>query len=311
MVSMKSFTRDDGRVLQVVEGYREHVLGERPTYSTRTEWGADQYAAAAKKKLKRSQQFLKEFAHWGGHIEGARVIEVACGDGINSLLMALQPVESVIGIDLELPLVEQVERTERVRKLAARICAMADLEGDLDTVLDRLPLRFINMNATAMDFEDASFDFLMSRSAIEHIFPVEKALAEMARVVRPGGLLHLSTDPYFSHRGCHKTAVVDIPWAHARLSIDEYRRFVAESEGEAEAKKRSRRLETLNPYTIRQWQDEIEANGFEVLESEAVPSQLAQSLLETYSDVPETVLPGVEHRDLVNSRLRFWLRRKA
>jgi hypothetical protein len=34
-------------------------------------------------------------------------------------------------------------------------------------------------------------------------------------------------------------------------------------------------------------------------------------LLETYSDVPETVLPGVEHRDLVNSRLRFWLRRKV
>jgi hypothetical protein len=176
MVSTKSFTRDDGRVLQVVEGYREHVLGERTTYSTRTDWGADQYAAAARKKLKRSQQFLKEFAHWGGRLEGARVIEVACGDGINSLLMALQPVESVTGIDLELPLVEQVERTERVRKLAAQICAMADLEGDLDTVLGRLPLRFINMNATAMDFEDASFDFLMSRSAMNTFFRSKRLL---------------------------------------------------------------------------------------------------------------------------------------
>jgi ubiquinone/menaquinone biosynthesis C-methylase UbiE len=310
-IDMETFTRDDGRVLRVIEGYRERVLGERPTYSPRPDWSNQQYAAAAGKKLQRTRRFLAEFERRGGQVQGARILDVACGDAINCLLIALQPVREVVGIDLELPLLERVERWERTNALAAAVCKLAGLDGKTESILEELPLRLRKMDATAMEFADDSFDFLISRSAIEHIMPVEKAFAEMARVVRPSGLIHLSTDPYFSPRGCHKTGVVDIPWAHARLSLEEYRQFVTESEGEDRAVRRCRRLETLNPYTIRQWREKIEAGPFEVLEWNEEISRLAGTLLEEYPEVRETVLEGVEDRDLVHGRLNVWLRKRC
>jgi SAM-dependent methyltransferase len=306
---VETFTRNDGRILSVIKGYRQRILSERPTYSPRADWGYSEYATAAEKKRKRTLQFLAEFARWCGRIEGARVIDVGCGDAINCVLLALQPVRSVVGIDMELPLVEFVERRDRVRKLTSAVCKQAELTGEIDDILQRLKVRLLKMDATAMEFADASFDLLISRSAIEHIMPVEKAFTEMARIVRPRGLIHLSTDPYFSARGCHKSGVVDIPWAHARLSLDEYCRFVTEHESENRALKRRRRLETLNPYTIRQWREKIEAGPFEILEWQEERSALAEALLNEHPEVWETVRDGVEHRDLIHARLKIWLRR--
>jgi SAM-dependent methyltransferase len=45
------------------------------------------------------------------------------------------------------------------------------------------------MRAEKLDFPDASFDLLCSFHAVEHVPPIEQALAEMARVVKPGGRL--------------------------------------------------------------------------------------------------------------------------
>ncbi len=43
------------------------------------------------------------------------------------------------------------------------------------------------MRAEALDFADARFDKIVSIHAIEHIPELDGALAEMARVIRPGG----------------------------------------------------------------------------------------------------------------------------
>jgi ubiquinone/menaquinone biosynthesis C-methylase UbiE len=43
------------------------------------------------------------------------------------------------------------------------------------------------MSATSLDYDDASFDAIVSFHAIEHIPEVESAIKEMGRVVRPGG----------------------------------------------------------------------------------------------------------------------------
>jgi SAM-dependent methyltransferase len=307
---MQVFTRDDGRTLQVVEGYRERLLSQRSSYSPRPDWSDQQYATAARKKLKRTRRLLGEFARWGGRIEGARVLDVGCGDGINCLLVALWPVQSVVGIDMELPLVEAVERRDRVRRLTDHVCTETQLTGDLNEILERLPVRLLKMDASAMAFDDDSHDLLISRSAIEHIVAVERAFDEMARVVRPGGLIYLSTDPYFFPRGCHKSGIVDIPWAHASLSLDEYRRFVTEREGQDQARRRCRRLETINPYTIREWRQKIEACPFEILEWREERSAFAETLLDEYPQITEMMREGVERRDLVHERLKIWLRRR-
>jgi ubiquinone/menaquinone biosynthesis C-methylase UbiE len=165
------------------------------------------------------------------------------------------------------------------------------------------------MDATAMSFQDGTFDIVISRSAMEHFTPVEGALSEMVRVVRPGGIVYLGIDPFFWIRGCHKRGVVDLPWAHARLSLDDYRRFVAETEGEALADERRLRLETLNRLTIRQWRSMMEDTGCEILEWVTDPSPLGKSMLVERPEIEQTLLPGVDREDLLSERVSVVLRK--
>jgi SAM-dependent methyltransferase len=47
--------------------------------------------------------------------------------------------------------------------------------------------RVLVMRAEGLDFGDAEFDAIVSVHAIEHIPPLDLAMAEMARVLKPGG----------------------------------------------------------------------------------------------------------------------------
>ena len=169
-------------------------------------------------------------------------------------------------------------------------------------------VRFTRADAATLPFPGGSFDVLLSRSALEHIVPVEQALAEMARVVRPGGVIRHAVDPYYWLRGCHKRGLVDIPWAHARLSLEDFDRFVTEREGAAVAATRRGRLQTLNRLTLAEWRAAIAAGPFDILEWTEEPSPFAAQLLVENPDVIDTLANGVEPRDLVIGRLEFWLR---
>ena len=50
-------------------------------------------------------------------------------------------------------------------------------------------IRFMEMNAEALDFEDASFDVVISRNLTWNLPHPDTAYAEWVRVLRPGGLL--------------------------------------------------------------------------------------------------------------------------
>ena len=50
-------------------------------------------------------------------------------------------------------------------------------------------IRFMEMNAEALDFEDASFDVVISRNLTWNLPHPDAAYAEWVRVLRPGGLL--------------------------------------------------------------------------------------------------------------------------
>ena len=52
---------------------------------------------------------------------------------------------------------------------------------------DRVEVR--DADATRLPFEDASFDAVLSFIMLHHVIDWEQALAEIARVLRPGGLL--------------------------------------------------------------------------------------------------------------------------
>lgn len=93
---------------------------------------------------------------------GDRVLEVGCGRGHLTRRLAERGIDA-IGIDAN-PNAAELAGTDRV-----------------------LPMR-----AESLEFEDASFDFVISIHALEHIPELERALGEMGRVTRTGGTaLHI------------------------------------------------------------------------------------------------------------------------
>jgi SAM-dependent methyltransferase len=67
-----------------------------------------------------------------------------------------------------------------------------NLEFGADVRRDGVVFRYGDITGT--DFPDARFDAVTCMSVIEHGVPLEPFLAESARIIRPGGLLVVSTD---------------------------------------------------------------------------------------------------------------------
>jgi len=71
-----------------------------------------------------------------------------------------------------------------------------------------------------------SFDVVYCRSVMQHIIEPERALTEMARLLRPGGVLYVSLHLYTSHNGARPFApgnanhAEDLFWAHLRPNVE-------------------------------------------------------------------------------------------
>lgn len=112
---------------------------------------------------------------------GDRVLDVGCGTGDLSLIAAGQVVPSgrVTGVDI----------SEEMLAVARRKVCKAGLEERVDVV---------EGNALDLPFPAASFDVVISGFVLRNVVDLDRALEEMARVVRPGGrvaVMELSHPP--------------------------------------------------------------------------------------------------------------------
>ncbi|OFW06406.1 MAG: hypothetical protein A3I61_19840 [Acidobacteria bacterium RIFCSPLOWO2_02_FULL_68_18] len=98
-----------------------------------------------------------------------RALEVGFGPGF--LLPALAHyAQKVVAVD--------------IHHESGRVAAMLDRQRVTGVLLMRNSI-------TALAFRDASFDFVISTSVLEHIHALDAAVRELSRVVRPGGSLVL------------------------------------------------------------------------------------------------------------------------
>ncbi len=107
---------------------------------------------------------------------GEHILDVGCGPGllVAEMADAVSPSGWVIGLDV----------SEAMLAVARRRC---------EPVANRTSL--VRGDATALPFSAASFDAAVSTQVFEYVADVESALAELYRVVRPGGrVLLLDTD---------------------------------------------------------------------------------------------------------------------
>lgn len=125
-----------------------------------------------------------------GAIDGGRVLDVATGTGsfVAFLLDGLRSHDEIVGID---------ENAARAEAFAAGLG-------------DRPGVRFEAMDAHHLAFADASFDTVCISNSLHHFEDPAPVLAEMLRVLRPGGHLVVNemhrddqSEPQLTHVHLH------------------------------------------------------------------------------------------------------------
>lgn len=151
-----------------VRGFWErHVNNEYYTAHAR---GTREYFADIEHRRYRHHYHLSElFARIGAlpNVGGLRLAEIGCGIGIDTLSLARLGFASVVGIDL----------TSAALQVARRRAA----ENGASNV------EFVCGDAENLAFPDATFDVVYSFGVIHHTPLVQRAVAEIERVLRPGG----------------------------------------------------------------------------------------------------------------------------
>jgi SAM-dependent methyltransferase len=125
-----------------------------------------QAAAMATAAIFNDANVLARIRDAGRLTASSRVLDVACGPGIVAEALATAAGE-VVGCDI----------TPQMLEKARERCARAGLKNT----------SFTPGRAEALPFPDASFDVVVSRSAVHHFPDPAAAFREMARVVKRGG----------------------------------------------------------------------------------------------------------------------------
>ena len=229
-----------------------------------TDQGLRDRATKAAKVVGEAATFVAATA---GEPLAGRILEVGCYDGASAYQLALLTGTSVVASDLaryyvvqrpgatvDPDLSHQQELLARIRERAAIAAGVAP------TLVD-----FVEDDISRSTLETASFDAIVSFEMLEHVQQPAAAFAEMARLVRPGGIVYHDYNPFFSSKGGHSLCTLAFPWGHARLDAADFERYLRELRPtEVDQALRFYR-ESLNRMTLADLRAAVAAAGLELL----------------------------------------------
>jgi SAM-dependent methyltransferase len=126
--------------------------------------------------------------------------------------------------------------------------------------------------ATEQPFPAASFDRIVSINVFEHVSHPTSTLAELYRVLRPGGLAWITANLYRGPKASHRYREVHFPWPHLLFGDDVVREFYRR-QGLPE-----QGSEWVNKLTWEQYRERIEALGFRIRREKLLETPIDEDL---------------------------------
>jgi ubiquinone/menaquinone biosynthesis C-methylase UbiE len=134
--------------------------------ATSKSWSYPLFDYASLYRMKLMREFL-------GNVEGKTAIDVGCGNGSISLLLWLLGAE-----------VHSIDVSFRALQVARTL-------SDLNRYTSKFDPNLLHSDAMQLPYQDESFDIAVCLEALEFVQDDIPAIAEIERVVKPGGLVIL------------------------------------------------------------------------------------------------------------------------
>jgi 2-polyprenyl-3-methyl-5-hydroxy-6-metoxy-1,4-benzoquinol methylase len=133
-------------------------------------------------------RLIKKYISVQQDLAGKRVLEIGCGRGGFSCWLARQSAATgpreIVAADFSATAVQMGEQYARSERLENITWEVADIQ--------------------AIGRPEASFDTVISCETIEHVPDPRRAVAELSRVLKPGGRLFLTTPNYLGSIGLYR-----------------------------------------------------------------------------------------------------------
>ena len=141
------------------------------------------------------RSLVAEYLEPAGDLRGKRILDIGCGLGGKTVAYGEGGAAETFGVDIS-----------------------ADNAGASGRFAGSTPRRFrwgfFVGDAAHLPAAGATFDTVIANDAMEHFGDPDGALAEMARVTKPGGAIWVFFTPHFSPLGSHLYDYVYTPWCH-------------------------------------------------------------------------------------------------
>lgn len=174
--------------------------------------GGKTYAEWQYEKGEDTIKFYLQYTDKESMFGGKDVLDVGCGAGGKSLYYLGCGANKVVGIDI-------VPKYKEESEALAKKLGLCGFE-------------FFCEDASKTSFDDNTFDTVIMNDAMEHVAKPEEVLAEMYRILKPGGRLFVNFPPYNHPYGAHLSDVIGFPWVQAFFSdktlIKAYKELVAD-----------------------------------------------------------------------------------
>lgn len=199
-------------------------------------------------------------------IRNKKILEIGCGHGGKCLFYANNGALEVVGVDID------EDRLGYGKKLKEELKVSN--------------VRFLNMDATNITFDDEYFDLIFAPDVFEHFINPDLVLRECRRLLKTGGKVIVNpVGSIYSKDGAHLKIGIGLPWIYVFFSekticnaLDELSRkypiLVKYYPGLSNSPTRLvdlRKNKDLNYMTFRRMKNMAKSNGFKICYSHVNP----------------------------------------